>query len=367
MLIGIDASRAALARHTGTETYAYRLLLALAEHASPALQLRLYTHQPPQQAPWPAGPHLETRVLPFPRLWTHLRLSAELALNPPDVLFVPAHVLPIHCPVPAVVTVHDLGYHYFPAAHTAFQRRYLTWSTRRHARVATHLIADSVATKADLQRFYHADPARITVVHLGRDETLCPTPADAVRAKYNLPSAYILYLGTLQPRKNLPRLLAAFAEVASHFPQHLVLAGRRGWLYEDLSRQVAALGLTGRVHFPGYVDAADKAALLSGATLYAFPSLYEGFGLPVLEAMACGTPVLTSRTSSLPEVAGDAAWLVDPEDVTDIAAGLAILLGQTEERERLRQRGFAQVQHFSWRQAAQQLLTVLTTAAQTRG
>ncbi|MFQ5577159.1 MAG: glycosyltransferase family 1 protein, partial [Anaerolineae bacterium] len=140
MIIGIDASRAALAHHTGTETYAYRLILAMAPLASADLRLRLYTHQPPQPVPWPESQFVETRVIPLPRLWTHLRLAAEIARHPPDALFIPAHVLPLYCPVPAAVTVHDLGYLYYPDAHTPFQRRYLHWTTRRHARVARRII-----------------------------------------------------------------------------------------------------------------------------------------------------------------------------------------------------------------------------------
>lgn len=366
LTIGFDASRAARAQRTGTETYALELLKALAKIAPATYRLRLYTPYPPQHNDWPAGPNIETRVIPFPRLWTHLRLSAELHRHPPDVLFVPAHVLPLSCPVPAVVTVHDLGYKYYPAAHRPFARRYLDWTTRRHTRVAAHVLADSQATKQDLLDFYGAEPTKISVVYLGRDESLAPVfdpqRIAETKARYGLTSDYLLYLGTLHPRKNLVRLIEAFQVAMDQTQQptlKLVIAGQRGWLYNDIFRRVQALGLTERVIFPGFIPDADKPALLSGALAYVFPSLYEGFGLPVLEAMACGLPVLTSNVSSLPEVAGEAALLVDPHDTAAIAAGLSQLITDVYLRQRLIERGCRQIKQFSWQSAAEQLLEIL--------
>ena len=360
MLIGIDASRAALAHHTGIETYAYQLIRAMASLSQGKARLRLYAHQPPQRAPWPDGPYVETRIIPFPRLWTHLRLAAEVSRHPPDVLFVPAHVLPLYCPVPAVVTVHDLAYRHHPETYTGFQRRYLDWSTRRHARVARHLIADSAATRDDLLAQYDADPAKISVVHLGRDPSLQPMldPA-ATLAKYQIEGQYILYIGTLQPRKNLLRLVEAFHAIHDQVDARLVLAGEKGWLYDQIFARVQALNLNERVIFPGFVAEADKAALISGAAVYAYPSLYEGFGLPILEAMACGTPVLSSNSSSMPEVAGEAALLVDPYRTDAITAGLLRLLTDDALRADLAEKGFQQVQRFSWEKAARRTLDIL--------
>ena len=369
MLIGIDASRAAHARRTGTEAYSLHLIQALAE-AESSHRLRLYTPVSFQ----PAAPgaqlpisNLEVQVIPFPRLWTHLRLAWELTRRPPDVLFVPAHVLPLVCPVPALVTVHDLGYLYYPEAHRRFDRWYLDWTTRRHVRLAARLIADSQATHADLIRHYRADPARITVVYPGRDESLArvndPGCVAGVKARYGISGDYLLYVGTLQPRKNLVRLVEAFAQIQNSGPQlaklQLVLAGQKGWLYADLFTRVEAMGLSGRVIFTGYVADDDKAALLSGATALVYPSLYEGFGLPVLEAMACDTPVLTSDVSSLPEVAGDAALLVNPLDTDAIAAGMARLVADAGLRHSLVEQGSLQIRRFSWAKAARQVLEVL--------
>jgi glycosyltransferase involved in cell wall biosynthesis len=293
-------------------------------------------------------------------------LAWELRQHPPDVLFVPAHVLPLYCPVPAVVTVHDLGYRHYPEAHRPFDRWYLDWTTRRHTRVARHLIADSEATKQDLVDFYRADPGQISVVYLGRDESLAPvTEPDIIartKATYNIEGDYLLYLGTLHPRKNLVRLVEAFHRALGSIRDEqlkLVIAGRRGWLYDDIFATVQRLGLAERVLFPGYVPDEAKPALLSGALAYVFPSLYEGFGLPVLEAMACGVPVLTSNRSSLPEVAGQAALLVDPRRTDEMAAGLVELINNGELRNQLIERGFRQIQKFSWQKAGAQVLDIL--------
>ena len=373
MLIGIDASRAVAARRTGTETYSLRLignLIALGTGHS----FRLYTNgQPPAElfGGDPAAANVELRSIPFPRLWTHLRLSAEMAVRPPDVLFVPAHVLPLIHPRRSVVTVHDLGYLAYPEAHKTGDRRYLDWSTRWNARRAEFVIADSAATQADLIRAYGVDERKIRVIHLGRDESLAPV-RDAqvlaeVQARYGIAAHYVLYVGTLQPRKNLARLIEAFARAAAapaFAGIQLVLAGKKGWLYDDLFAQVERMGLAGRVIFPGYIDDADLPALLSGAPAFVFPSLYEGFGIPVLEAGACGVPVITSNTSSLPEVAGDAALLVDPHDVDAIAEAMTRLVTGEALRADLSWRGLANVQRFSWEKCARETLAVLLEAGE---
>lgn len=370
LTFGIDASRAARAHRTGTETYSLELIKALAPLASAQRRLRLYTSHPPQIGDWPASPHIETRVIPWPRLWTHVRLAAELRRHPPDVLFVPAHVLPFYCPVPAIVTVHDLGYRHYPDTHRLFDRWYLDWTTRRHCRTARSIIADSLATKQDLLDFYGADPARINVVYLGRNESLVPVTDSKfitqAKARYNIGRDYLFYLGTLHPRKNLVRLIEAFYQaIQTTSTEHLqlVIAGQRGWLYDEIFARVEQLGLVGRVIFPGYVADGDKPALLSGALAYVFPSLYEGFGLPVLEAMACGTPVLTSNCSSLPEVAGSAALLIDPRHTGEIAEGLVQLITDPDLRQQLVQRGYRQFRAFSWSQAAAQVWELLEKAA----
>jgi glycosyltransferase involved in cell wall biosynthesis len=369
MLIGVDASRIARARRTGTEAYSLYLIRALVEIGS-SHHFRLYSPAslPADAVSIESDTEAEVRVIPFPRLWTHLRLAWELSRHAPDVMLVPAHVMPLVCPVATVVTVHDLGYLYYPQAHRLLDRWYLDRTTRRHARLAAHIIADSRATCSDLLERYQADPKRLSVVYPGHDESLRriedPEVIAAARSRYGIDNDYLLYLGTLQPRKNLVRLVEAFARLRSLAADaQLVLAGKKGWLYDELFACVKRLGLEGQVIFPGYVAGEDKAALLSGALALVYPSLYEGFGLPVLEAMACGTPVLTSNVSSLPEVAGQAALLVDPLDVESIASGIGRIIMEADLRHMLVERGYQQVHKFSWTEAAHQVLEVLESVA----
>lgn len=371
MLIGIDASRAAARERTGTENYSLNLIRHLLALQS-GHRYRLYFNRPPTVGLFPTTADLELRVMPFPRLWTHLRLSWEMARQPPDVLFVPAHVLPLVHPRLSVVTVHDLGYLYYPGAHRLLDRLYLDLSTRYNARAASRVIAVSQATKDDLVQHYGLEPDKITVVYSGWDETMQPVEDEAtiekVKARYHIRGAYVLYVGTLQPRKNLGHLLEAYAIVRKQAKRGetpgLVIAGRKGWLYDQIFQQVERLGLEGGVIFPGYVPQDDLPALLSGARLFVLPSLYEGFGLPVLEAMACGTPVLCSNVSSLPEVAGDAALLVDPLDVKSMAEAMNRLLQEEGLRTQLVERGYRQARQFSWDRCARETLAVLEDTLQ---
>lgn len=353
VFIGIDASRTSVEQPTGTELYSRLLIDALLDRAPDQFAFRLYFNQPPRVQI--QNPRVEIRNLPFPRLWTHARLSSEMVLHPPSVLFVPSHVLPIIQPRCSVVTVHDLGYLYFPETHPLRQRLYLDVTTRWHTVTAARVLADSEATKRDLIARYGARPDRVTVAYPGLDPSVSrvddPAEIARVKAKYGLEGAYLLYLGTLQPRKNLSRLIAAYRQSACAWP--LVLAGKRGWYYEQLIKEAG-----NGVRFIGYVDAADKAALLSGATAFAFPSLYEGLGFPVLEAMACGAPVLCSNTSSLPEVAGDAALQVDPLSVDEIASGLRRITLDADLRRTLIARGWQQAQRFTWSACADVALKV---------
>lgn len=363
MNIGIDASRAARVLRTGTETYSLYLIRALLELGTEHT-FTLYFNQPPEPGLFPALPNVRMRVIPFPRLWTHIRLAAEVRIRPPDVLFVPAHVLPL-APRRAVATVHDLGYRYFPEAHPWAARAYLDWGTRHNARASRVVIADSVATREDLVRFYRVPADKIRVAYPGLRPDVRPMRDEAVLGatlrRYGVEPPYVLYVGTLQPRKNLTRLIEAFARVPP--PHKLVLAGQKGWLYDAILRRADELGIGDRVLFPGYVYDEDLPALMSGAALFAFPSLYEGFGLPILEAMACGVPVVCSNTGSLPEVAGDAALMVPPTDTEALAAAMNRILADDGLRAELARRGVERARLFTWRRCAEQVLKALEEAA----
>ncbi|MCY4023447.1 MAG: glycosyltransferase family 1 protein [Anaerolineaceae bacterium] len=358
MRVAIDASRATVARATGTEHYSRELIRALLR-LGPEHEYHLFFRDDPPAGLF-SGRHVVQHVIPLPRLWTHLRLAAALYALRPDVSFVPAHSLPLFLPGPALVTVHDLGFHHFPDAHPPRARRYLAWSTRHSAQRASLVLADSQATADDLCDFCEIAPEKIRVVYPG----LTPLPigdASALRRKYDLPPRYYLFLGTLQPRKNLPTIVAAWQRWRTTNPDDdaaLVLAGGRGWLLDN--REFAGLE---DVYLPGYIDDEDRGALYAGARALLFPSLHEGFGFPVLEAMHCGTPVITSVTSSLPELAGDAALLVEPGDVKGIARQMTRLQKDRALRNRLVRSGQARAARFSWERAARATLLALQDAA----
>lgn len=365
--IGIDGSRALRARRTGTERYSLEIirhLLALPEAAEHFF--RLYVQDEPglvERQLFGVHPRLDVRLLPARRLWTHTALAWEVARHRPDVLFVPSHVIPFLPPgllPPAVVTLHDVGYRHFPTAHTAGQRLYLELSTRWSSFAATQVIAPSQATATDLARFYGTPESKLRVIYEAAD-----APPQTEFPQETQFAKYALYVGTLQPRKNLARLIDAYGLLVARekIDWELVIAGGLGWLGEQFRAQVAGLGLGGRIHFPGYVDDADLPALFQKALFFAFPSLYEGFGLPVLEAQQMGVAVMTSNNSSLPEVAGDAALLVDPNDTEAIADAMLRLSRDEALRQELIAAGYENVKRFSWEKAARETLAVLLAAA----
>lgn len=363
--IALDASRITIARLTGTEHYALALirhLIDLNDTRPVPHHLTLYFRDTPEPTLLPISGHVTQRVIPFRRAWTHLRFASALMLDRPDVTFVPAHTLPLIFPGRAVVTVHDLGYRYFPEAHPPVSRHYLEMTTRYSANRATIVLADSQATARDLTRFYGTDPDKIRVVYPGVDPPPVTGSPDDIRQKYRLPEQYFLFIGTLQPRKNIARIVQAFdrwQKTQSNPAIGLVLAGGQGWLFDP-----AWVEGVNNVYLPGYIDDADKGTLMAGARALVFPTLYEGFGFPVIEAMHCGTPVIGSNTSSLPELIGDAGLTVDPTRVSAIADALARLATDDAHIQRLRTAGYEQAKRFTWSQAAQQALTALENAAQ---
>ena len=358
-VIGIDGSRLRPGERTGTETYTAQLLTALAQ-LSPPESLRVYLNAatpPPDLAP-----PLAAVPIPFPRFWTHGRLSWEMLRRPPDLLFVPAHVVPLRHPR-SVVTLHDLGYLREPEAHPPAVRRYLDWSTRWSVRSAVRVIAVSDATRRDLIDLLGVPAERVRVVHHGVDAAFQPLPraeVETVRQRLALPPTFVLTVGTVQPRKNLGALAGAMRAIAAAgLPHHLVVAGKRGWLAERVERDVAASGLGERIRWLGYVPTTDLPALYNAADAFCFPSQWEGFGLPALEAMACGIPALLSNRGALPEIAADAALFADPSDADALGAALTRLLTDGALRARLSDLGRQRAAAFTWERCALQTLDVL--------
>jgi glycosyltransferase involved in cell wall biosynthesis len=367
--IAIDASRTTVARITGTERYALELLRALVR-MNQRHDLMLYFRDAPHRDLF--STNTPATILSMRRVWTHLRFAAEIWRTRPDVTFVPAHTLPFAFPGQAVVTVHDLGYRYFPQAHPTPQRLYLDLTTRYSAARATRILADSEATARDLMRFYGTPRDKVRVVYPGVDVPMVGDLA-AVRAKYRLPERYWLYIGTLQPRKNIGVIVEGYRRWrAAHSGDNsaLVLAGGRGWLYDS----AWTAGFEGVIE-TGYIDESDKGALLTGARALLFPSLYEGFGFPVLEALGCGTPVICSDSSSLPEVGGALASYVPlPPEVlesdpgTDLVAAFTAMadalaaamaaLGDEAYLPSAREARKAWAATYTWERAAREVLGV---------
>ncbi len=301
----------------------------------------------------------------FARLWHRARLPLPVERWVGSVALYHAtdFVLPPTRPATrTLLTVHDLSFVRTPDTASPALKRYLDRVVPRSVQRADHVLADSQATKDDLTALYGVNPGKITVLLSGVNPRFQPVrdpvALTAVRQRYGIGSApFILSVGTVQPRKNYERLIRAFASLPDQ-AVHLVIAGGRGWLQGPIYAVVDALNVRDRVHFIGFADDADLPALYSAARCFAFPSLYEGFGLPVLEAMACGAPVVTSNVSSLVEVAGQAALLVDPLSVDDIGAALARLLTDEPLRVHLVEQGLRQAAQFTWERAARQLLEI---------
>ncbi|MCR4305787.1 MAG: glycosyltransferase family 4 protein, partial [Candidatus Daviesbacteria bacterium] len=334
---------------------------------------------------WPAT--FQFKEISWPRLWTQGGLGFQTFKDKLDVLFVPAHTLPlIRKPgLKTVVTVHDLGSEYLPSMHQLKQQLYLGFMQKFQLKTATQIIAVSKATKIDLINRVGINPKKVSVVYEGYDKNLFKRVNDDILVnslrQYNLRSGeYFLFVGTVQPRKNLERLIRAFAKYSSNEVRsyhknyhnfqgrfslrsnnnsmHLAIIGQKGWLSDEIYKLPKKLGIEERVKFLGYVPDQDLPALYSGAAALTFPSLFEGFGLPILEAQACGCPVLTSNASSLPEVGGQGALYVNPASVDDIVKGMERLQA-TGYRQQLIKKGWENVSRFSWEKCARETLQVL--------
>ncbi len=268
--------------------------------------------------------------------------------------------------IPSVLTVHDLIFRHLPKHHKPLNRWYLNVALPLYCRRATHVIAISECTRRDLIATYGLPSGQITVIHEAADPAFSPQPAHrqaAVRDRYGLPERYILFVGTIEPRKNLKRLLRAFEVLyAERLTEGLVVVGKRGWLYGDFFAELERSPVREEVVLPGYVPDADLPAVYAGAQALVFPSLYEGFGLPVLEAMACCTPVACSGTSSLPEVGGAGALYFDPQSEGSIVETVRQLLSDSDLQDELAQRGLERAARFSWDRVAAETEKVYAAA-----
>ena len=362
-MIYIDISAAVHSR-AGLGRYSQKLARALLSH-DPDRYALFYNQGKEGRVP-PEFRHTPRRRVPWGyKPWRMAVLLGQIGRVPfnrlvpgADLFHSTEHLLLPLRGVPTVLTVHDLIYKLFPAYHKKLNYWYLNLAMPLYCRRATAIIAVSEASKRDVVAAYGLDPAKIHVVYEAAADHFRPPSAaklDQVRRDYGLPGRFLLHLSTIEPRKNLNRLLDALKLLRRDFPDlHLLLAGSKGWLYDDFFAQIAADGLGDVVKPLGWVPDEDLPAIIAAASLAVQPSLYEGFGLPILEHMACGQVVAASRSSSHPEVGGEAAAYFDPVNVAEMADVIHRLLTDRGEYEHRRQAGLLQARQFSWRQAAKE-------------
>lgn len=355
----------------GNETYATNLIEALAAidsvneytlYVTRAEAVRRFSRRWPNFVVRQTRPH--TPLIRIP-----LTLSAELRKNPVDVLHV-QFTAPPFAPCPVVVSIHDLSFEHLPETFKLRSRAQLRLTVRRSARKATHILALSEHARADIVATYGIPPDRVTAIPLAAADRFQPVVDERelqrVRHTYGIAGDYILTVGSIQPRKNLGRLIAAYARLRADAkvgcPQ-LVIVGRQAWLVGETLRAIRESGFSDSIILTGYVPDDDLPALYSGARCFVYPSFFEGFGLPPLEAMKCGVPVIAGNRTSLVEVVGDAGILVDPLDPQAIASGLSQVLSDEDLREELGSRGLDRSRLFNWRETAKRTLEVYERAA----
>ncbi|MBX3055081.1 MAG: glycosyltransferase family 4 protein [Anaerolineae bacterium] len=356
MRIGIECTPM-LGNRSGVGHYTEQIVTHLAQ-ARPTWEFTLFCNRPLEQFVSP-GVTLAEGYFPRSRwLWMQLKLPGAIRQERPDLCHFPNNSAPIRHVTPYVTTIHDASLFLYRRHHPWSRLLALRLLMPLVARRASAVITDSESARADLVRVLGLPPDKVHAIHLAVADSFHPwqqaKERENLQEKYGLPPQFILYVGSIEPRKNLRRLVQAVSGLHRRgLRAHLCLVGPNGRLLDVLQKEAAQLGLAGFVHYLGYVHQADLPGLYSLATVFAFPSLYEGFGLPPLEAMACGAPVLSSRGTAMEEVCGEAAWLVDPRDVAEMSAGLHTLLTDGRQRDVLREKGWARVQQFTWAQTAE--------------
>ena len=395
MKIGIDGNEANIINRVGSGQYGFELLRHLVKIET-SHQFVIYLKTPPltdlpkERANW------RYCVFGPKKFWTQIALPLNLYFRHPrpDVFFTPAHYAPRFSPIPVVTTIFDLSFLHFPEMFRKQDLYQLRNWTKYSVRKAAKILTISQSSKADIIKNYRVPEEKVVVTYPGVSDEFKPqskSQIEAAKIKYQIAGEYILYVGTLQPRKNLLRLIEAFSKVISgqwlvtreKKPNHpakgearqrrqlpitdylqLVIVGKKGWLYDEIFKKVKDLNLEGKVIFTDFVANEDLPALYSGAKVYVNVSLWEGFGIPVAESLVCGTPVVVSNTSSLPEVVGDAGILVNPESVNEIAAGILKILNlPKKDYQDLRKKSQEQALKFSWEKCAKETFQVLEKVA----
>lgn len=374
MLIGIDGNEANVRKRVGISEYAYQLLREFSLLKSKDVRFRIYLKDEPLDHLPKESEYWHYRVVKPGKLWTQWRLPLDLYANRPrpDVFFSPTHYAPRFSPVPRVMSVMDLSYLFFPELFNKSDLYQLRNWTAYSVKKAKRVLTISNSSRDDIIREYGVSNEKVVTIYPGIKEVITLKPhiysMNVLKAKYGISDNYILFVGTLQPRKNITRLIEAFAETLTHAERNaelrkknlqLVIVGKKGWLYEPILQTPENLGIEDKVKFLDGVNDDELTLFYKHAICYVLPSLYEGFGLPVLEAMQYGCPVITSSVSSLPEAGGKAALYVDPGNVEDIAKKMMQLITDEKLRDALIVKGNEQVKMFSWEKTARETLKVL--------
>lgn len=379
MIIGIDGNEANVERRVGISEYAFELLRYFKEFTTSPDLIKVHSlwfivylkdnplpHMPEWSENW------QYRIVGPKMLWTQFGLPLHLFFDKPrpNIFFSPTHYAPRISPVPTAVAIMDLSYIHFPEMFTKKDLFQLIHWTAYSAKQAEVIFTISQSSKRDILKYYQVPEERVIVTYPGiKQESVImkqESGIEEIKNKYGISDKYVLFVGTIQPRKNIERLIKAFDRVLKedrHTNLQLIIVGKRGWLYESILKRPKELGIEEKVIFLNFVPDEELDILYRNALCFCLPSLYEGFGLPVLEAMKRGCPVITSKVSSLPEAGGEAALYFNPESVEDIAEKITELINNESLREKFIQKGFEQVKKFSWKKTAQETLELLQEVA----
>lgn len=371
MIIGIDGNEANVAKRVGISEYAYQLLLQFSSSTFKDKKIKfvVYLKDEPMSHLPKEGKNWSYRVLKPGKLWTQWRLPLDLFLHrpKPDVFFSMTHYAPRFSSVPTVVSVMDVAYERFPELFNQSDLYQLRNWTAYSVKQAKKVVTISNSSKDDIIKSYDTPSAKVEVIYPGIKHIASLEPRvfgmNQLQSKYHIADNFILFVGTLQPRKNIARLIEAFAKVNNEKALDLVIIGKKGWQYEEILAAPEKFAVSDRVKFLEGINDDELSMFYKHAVCYVLPSLYEGFGLPVVEAMQRGCPVITSNISSMPEAGGEAALYVDPENVDDIAEKISLLVTDKKLREELIEKGKKQVKKFSWEKAAKETLDVLQEVA----
>jgi len=357
MLIGIDASKVAKTYQSGTEVYSTELIKALSRLDRQNRYL-LYTPRPISDRLPNLGKNFKTKIIPFGKFWTQIRLSQEMLAHKPDILFIPAHTLPLIFPKKSIVTIHDLGFKHFPELYPPSDLLYHNWAANHSVKHAFHILVDSTFVKKDLLNYYPLNPQKITVIPLGYDiQTFRPLPRKTAS------KPYLFYIGRLEEKKNIVGMIRAFRILRKEqsIRHQFILAGRPGFGFDRIQKEIEGLPpeIKKDVILLGYIDQNTYIKYLKNASILFFCTFFEGFGLPLLEAMASGVPVVASNRTSIPEITGKAAVLVTPVKPFDMAVALSKIIHNRGLEKALISKGLTRASLYSWDKTAQKTLDVL--------